>query len=479
MDTTWGLYVLGGAAAVLLARRLRTLAPLVGAKHPSLAGHSRLARRLAALVPFYSFGDAEFFASDGAPEPVAAGRRSGFARLAKSLSERSPRSIALGERLEGGVSDVAFTSAYRVPFQYRDHLRKHVRVASFVEESAGVKVKDSDGNWSYDLAGLVRRNVFGYDLYKECIERGAARVRDLGPVLGAYHPLIADNIRRLRRSRGSTKSRSTCPARKPSCKPCGSRNITRAARTPSSSAALSRLVGRRAARRRQPAAGPRRLYAGGRQPAHPRGAAHAQRHRVRARESAAGAAPEPRRGRRRDPRRRQPPRPFRPRGLRGMARQPARSLHGARDRSHLRRGFVGFRIARGGARSTSAWRRPRDLGKTLGGGLPVGVLCGRHEFMKRFRDDRPSDVCFARGTFNSHPYVMAAMNEFLQRIDAADLRAAYSGVEERWTRGAAALNARLAAAGLTGARREPRLDLDDPVHAARPLPLDAPVLPPR
>ena len=32
--------------------------------------------------------------------------------------------------------------------------------------------------------------------------------------------------------------------------------------------------------------------------------------------------------------------------------------------------------------------------------------------MKRFRDDRPADICFARGTFNSHPYVMGAMHEF-------------------------------------------------------------------
>ncbi len=33
----------------------------------------------------------------------------------------------------------------------------------------------------------------------------------------------------------------------------------------------------------------------------------------------------------------------------------------------------------------------------------------RKDLMRRFRDDRPVDVCFARGTFNSHPYVMVAM----------------------------------------------------------------------
>ena len=64
-------------------------------------------------------------------------------------------------------------------------------------------------------------------------------------------------------------------------------------------------------------------------------------------------------------------------------------------------------------------------GKTLGGGLPVGVVCGRKDLMKRFRDDRPADICFARGTFNSHPYVMAAMHEFLRRLETPEVRALY------------------------------------------------------
>src|SRR6185295_3035496 len=102
-------------------------------------------------VPFYSYDDDEFFSSDGAPEAVTAGRRAAFARLAKALNERSPRSITLGERVEGSISDLHFTNAYRVPFQYRDRLREQLRVATFLEESSGVEVKDCDGNWSYDL----------------------------------------------------------------------------------------------------------------------------------------------------------------------------------------------------------------------------------------------------------------------------------------------------------------------------------------
>ena len=58
-------------------------------------------------------------------------------------------------------------------------------------------VTDLDGNRFYDVAGSYGVNVFGYDFYKECIDAGAARVRKLGPVFGAYHPLTSQNVRRL------------------------------------------------------------------------------------------------------------------------------------------------------------------------------------------------------------------------------------------------------------------------------------------
>ncbi len=63
--------------------------------------------------------------------------------------------------------------------------------------------------------------------------------------------------------------------------------------------------------------------------------------------------------------------------------------------------------------------------------------------MKRFRDDRPADICFARGTFNSHPYVMAAMHEFLRFIDQDSTRELYRGLDEVWNGRAERLNRRL------------------------------------
>jgi glutamate-1-semialdehyde 2,1-aminomutase len=110
--------------------------------------------------------------------------------------------------------------------------------------------------------------------------------------------------------------------------------------------------------------------------------------------------------------------------------------------------FVGFRLALGGAQEYFGVRADMvTYGKTVAGGLPVGVLCGRSRFMRRFRDDRPADICFARGTFNAHPYVMGAMAEFLTQLDSGPVRALYQGLET-WDTRAQALNSRLAAEDL-------------------------------
>src|ERR1700752_2014736 len=66
--------------------------------------------------------------------------------------------------------------------------------------------------------------------------------------------------------------------------------------------------------------------------------------------------------------------------------------------------------------------------------------------MKRFREDRPADICFARGTFNSHPYVMGAMHEFLQRLETIETRAIYRDLDATWNRRAANINRRLSEA---------------------------------
>jgi glutamate-1-semialdehyde 2,1-aminomutase len=111
--------------------------------------------------------------------------------------------------------------------------------------------------------------------------------------------------------------------------------------------------------------------------------------------------------------------------------------------------FVGFRLAPGGAQEY--FGVSADLvtyGKTVGGGFPVGVVCGRRDLMKRFRDDRPADICFARGTFNSHPVVMGAMAEFLRVLETPQVSDLYQELDVLWDGRARYLNKRLSDDGL-------------------------------
>src|SRR5262249_11251185 len=106
--------------------------------------------------------------------------------------------------------------------------------------------------------------------------------------------------------------------------------------------------------------------------------------------------------------------------------------------------FLGFRLALGGAQEYFGVKADMvTYGKSLGGGLPVAAVCGKSQYMRRYKDERPMNICFARGTFNSHPYVMAAMNEFLRYLDESEVRAGYDQLDELWNRRARDLNKQL------------------------------------
>ena len=191
-------WLLGLSVLLLVTRRLLLRLQLSRAKHRSLAGHARLGRLLARFVPYYEYDEAQFFRADDAPEEIAEQRRAAFRRLAALYAQRFANTVRETAEVQDEISDLQFTARYRVPFQFSRFVRRHLSSGSFVLSSSGPTTTDLDGNRRYDLTGSYGVNVFGYDFYKECIERGSARVRDLGPVLGAYHPVTADNVHRLR-----------------------------------------------------------------------------------------------------------------------------------------------------------------------------------------------------------------------------------------------------------------------------------------
>ena len=449
---TLGLTSYGAAAiaAGFLAARVKARLDLSMGKHGSLAGHPRTARRLSRLIGLYEFGADTFFGSDGAPPDIVARRRAGFEVLADDYARRFPRTAALKAEVIGSVPDLLFTDSYRVPFPYRRLVRERLGGGVFLRSSRGTTLTDVDGNVFHDVAGSYGVNLLGYDAYKSFIREGAADVDALGPVLGAYHPIVVENVARLQAISGQDAV---------SFHMSGTEAVMQAVRLARYHTGRSHVVRFCGAYHGwwndvQPGVGN----------PEPHGATYTL---------ADMSEPALRVLRRR-------------RDIACVLVNPIQALHpnaqapgdsglfvsgrkAGFDRAayagwlaKLRdvcteRGivlildevFLGFRLARGGAQEYFGVRADMvTYGKTLGGGLPVGVVCGKAALMKRFRDDSPADICFARGTFNAHPYVMAAMRHFLLHFDEPKIRALYDGLDATWEARARRLNEALAARAL-------------------------------
>jgi len=438
------LLALGALAWVLPKAKQRL--ELSRAKHRSLAGHSRIAKRIAGLLPGYNYDETVFFNSDGAGSEVVERRRDGFFKLAALYAARFPQSVAMTASAREIISDMQFTGRYRVPYQYTDFLSRHIKSGSFLKASQGVTVTDLDDNVFYDLTGSYGVNLLGYDFYKASIEAGQQTVKDLGPVLGAYHPCVLENVQRLKTISGLDEV---------SFHMSGTEAVMQAVR-------LARYHTKRS-------------------------------HLVRFSGSYHGWWEDVQPG---------PGNPLPPRETHTLKDMDERSLHVLRTRKDIacvlvnplqalhpnspapgdsslvdssrkvaydraaytawlkqlrevctQRGivlifdevFLGFRLAPGGAQAYFGVQADMvTYGKTLGGGLPVGVVCGRSTYMKRFREERPGDICFARGTFNAHPYVMGAMKAFLDAQQTPEIARLYEGIDERWDGRADLLNDMLA-----------------------------------
>jgi glutamate-1-semialdehyde 2,1-aminomutase len=438
------LLALGALAWVFPKAKQRL--ELSRAKHRSLAGHSRIAKRIAGLLPGYNYDETVFFNSDGASSAVVERRRDGFFKLAALYAARFPQSVAMTASAREIISDMQFTGRYRVPYQYSDFLSRHIKSGSFVKASQGVTVTDLDNNVFYDLTGSYGVNLLGYDFYKASIEAGQQTVKELGPVLGAYHPCVLENVQRLKTISGLDEV---------SFHMSGTEAVMQAVR-------LARYHTKRS-------------------------------HLVRFSGSYHGWWEDVQPG---------PGNPLPPRETHTLKDMDERSLHVLRTRKDIacvlvnplqalhpnspapgdsslvdssrkvaydraayttwlkqlrevctQRGivlifdevFLGFRLAPGGAQAYFGVQADMvTYGKTLGGGLPVGVVCGRSALMKRFREERPGDICFARGTFNAHPYVMGAMKAFLDAQQTPEIARLYEGIDERWDGRADLLNNMLA-----------------------------------
>jgi glutamate-1-semialdehyde 2,1-aminomutase len=437
--------IVAAAAGIVLLPKARARLLLSRAKHPSLTGHARMSSRLAKLLPAVRYEEARIFDADGAPQGVIHARRQGLQRLAQVFTERYPRSRAMAVDTAQQLSDMQLTSRYRVPFQFSDYIREKLPMASFIVETRGDHAIDVDGNELADVAGAYGVNVFGYDFYKACMAEAQADASQLGPVLGTYHPRMLEVLAALRKVSGMDEvsfhmsgTEAVMQAVRVAQYNSMKRKIVRfcgayhgfwgevqpgvgnpmPARDTLTLADMSPLALEVLRTRRDIAC----VLINPLQGLHPNRAAPADSGLLDSSRTA------------------------------GFDREAYTQYLREIRRICTDRGialifdevFMGFRLARGGAQEYFGVQA--DLvtyGKTLGGGFPVGVVCGKARWMRRFREDAPADICFARGTFNAHPTVVAAMHAFLKRLDSPEVLAVYHGLDERWRLRMALFNARM------------------------------------
>lgn len=447
-ETMLGLIAIVGGVSVIPKIRSRIM--LSRAKHRSLAGHSRMAKRIARLIPFYEYDEAEFFRADDAPESIVQKRIKALDELSDYYQRKYRRSAAMTQQAAEVISDLKFTGAYRVPFQFSRYLRSRLPSGSFLSASSGVFVTDLDGNFYHDVTGSYGVNVFGYDFYKSCIAEGARRVENLGPVLGSYHPIVLENAEKLKQISGldeisfhmsgteavmqAVRLARYHTGRKNLVRFCGSyhgwwEDVQPGIGNPMPPGKTYTLADMSANSLKvlEDRSDVACVLVNPLQALHPNKPAPGDSSLVDSSRSA------------------------------GFDRAAYTAWLKALREVCTRKGivlimdevFVGFRLAAGGAQEYFDVKADMvTYGKTLGGGLPVGVVCGRRDLMQRFHPDKPADICFARGTFNSHPYVMGAMQVFLERINEFDIKLLYADLDKVWDARAQDLNARLAAEGL-------------------------------
>jgi glutamate-1-semialdehyde 2,1-aminomutase len=433
-------------ACGVLLKKLHQRLQLSMAKHPSLGGHLRMSKRVASWIPAYSYRELDWFAADNATPNILELRKTGLQALAHRLKSSSPLTLAMSAEVKPMISDLQLISHYRVPFQFREELSQYISLGSFWRESDGVYLCDMDGNRFFDVTGSYGVNVFGLDFYKKCIAEGALRAQQLGPVLGSYHPSVAHNVKRLCEISGMQEV---------SFHMSGTEAVMQAVRLARYHTRKRKIVRFTGAYHGwwddvQPGPG---------NPMPPSSDTltlndmHPNTLRVlRNRNDIACVLVNPI----------QAMHPNKAAPTDSTLIDSSRSIHFDRAAytqwlQELRKVctdkgialildevFLGFRLAPGGAQEYFNVKADMvTYGKTLGGGLPVGVICGMSQWMKRFDDNKPADLCFARGTFNAHPYVMTTMQVFLEKINTEEIQNIYKNSQRVWSERMQLLNTRL------------------------------------
>ena len=318
----------------ILLRKLQVRLQLSRAKHRSLT------RAFADGAPLRLAGAVlriRRIAASSAPTrrprrlpPRGAPASCGWRPYSPSASRKRPSSPAKSPAASPICSSLPATACR---FNSAAYVRRHFKAGAFLESSSGVTVTDLDGNRLVRLDRLLRGQCIRLRLLQgvhRARQRAGAR-----PGSGAGRLPSGDRLQRAAPAADFRSGGGLLPHVGHRGRHAGgaARALPHRAHPPGPLLRrLSRLVGRRAARRGQSARGPRNLYPEGHGRGELAGAAQPPRYRLCAGQPAAGIASQRQRTGRLDPHRQRTQGAFRPRRLCRVAAAIARSVQRAGHR---------------------------------------------------------------------------------------------------------------------------------------------------
>jgi len=415
--------LLGVAAAPVLYKKLLTLT----ATYP-LALTFKFASK---ILPKYVIGEDKFFTCDGASKDVGEQRKAALMELSERWKGKYPKCAEFSLELKKMISDLRFTSSRCFP-AFNEVVNSYLDPSMALDRTEGVDVVDLDGNSSMDISGSYGVNVCGYEKYKEFIEEGWSHAKKAGLFLGSLDNTVLDNISMIREVSGHPEV---------SFHMSGTEAVMAAVRVARFNTKRKICVTFGGAYHgwwdgMQPVVGNERL---------PQDVlclkdmSPLSLSVLKARKGEIAAVlinalqcfhlnQSP------------PSDPVLSTNNRKVGPTPGYKewLHKLRKVCNetgiiliFDEVYTGFRLHPRGAQG--AYDVKADIicyGKTLGGGLPVGVVCGPKQLMARGDPTKAARVAYVIGTFAGHPFVMASMNAFLKWLNRPDIMKDYDYMHE-------------------------------------------------
>jgi len=383
------------------------------------------------VIPKYTIDEEEFFKADGCSHEVAQRRKKAIEELGKKWNTKYTKCLQFSEELKMMISDLRFTSGRCFP-AFNGVVQKYLDPSMALDRTEGVDVVDYDGNKAMDISGSYGVNVCGYEKYKDFIDEGWSKAKKQGLFLGSLDNTVLDNIARLRKISGHDEV---------SFHMSGTEAVMCAVRVARFNTRKPLVVTFGGAYHgwwdgMQPVAGNERIpqdvlclkdmsQLSLRVIAMRKGEISAVLINALQCFHLNQSPPS-------DPvlstnNRKVGPTP----GYKEWLHQLRKVCTESGILLIFDEVYTGFRLHQRGAQG--AYDVKADIvcyGKTLGGGLPIGVVCGPKEWMARGDAKKAARINYVIGTFAGHPLVMACMNAFLKWLDTPETLQSYEDMQD-------------------------------------------------